>query len=342
MLYSFNEEEITNVVNIIRKDMGIRLVGSGHIPLLSISREQIKNVIENPLFLDFLKKNIEDRRLSFELKYKLMSLKWHLRLVESFRLFSLLPLLVKDLTLLSKDEQKFFLVFMGIRIDLIIENRFLELKDSPLEILQLLNLIQSFIENRKLSSEVKVEIFIAKWKIFLAKWRIIMPLFKLKSNLPKKVLVLDKLHASLRDFSIDSKFFDAEIQGRKIQDFLMIEVFGLMIQVIVNWTPEQIQEMVEIPSISNPIQNFIEDKGLNPSIREGLWLMKWLTIFSFKKSKPKALDPVKLGALLSRDLSRFNVETQEILIRKISKELNPEEAQEFMNLLKVEKNQPPN
>ena len=86
-LYSFNDREVEEIIDIIRKTMGI--IEDKSIPLLSIPIEQIKNIVESPLFLDFLTKNIENSHLLLSLRYNPMSLKWEQR--KDFIPPSLLP-----------------------------------------------------------------------------------------------------------------------------------------------------------------------------------------------------------------------------------------------------------
>ena len=308
-LYSFNAQEIKEIIDIIRKTMG--LIEDEYTPVLSIPREQIKNVVESPLFLDFLEKNIEDGCLFSPLRYSLMALKWGER--KDFMSSSLLLLFVRDLTLFTKDQQKFIMSLTGIRIDQIIENRFRELKDSPSETFELLNLTQSFIENEKLAFDIIQ-------KLFFLKWRTIVSL--LESN-NSNAFDTDKLEASLRALSRGFSLLDIVTQT-SIMDVLLED--GLE-----NRTSEQqVQKLVKNPSTSNPIQNFIENEGLDPSIRRYAFTIKWwiISLFIYNSS---VLHPVYIIALLE-DLSRFDVKIQALLISRVSRKWNwtPEQVQELM------------
>ena len=302
-LYSFNAREIKEIIDIIRKTIG--LIEDEYTPILSIPREQIKNVVESPLFLDFLEKNIEDGCLFSPLRYSLMALKWGER--KDFMSSSLLLLFVRDLTHFNKDEQEFIMSLTGIRIDQIIENRFRELKDSPSETFELLNLTQSFIENEKLAFDIIKKLFFLKWQITVS---------LLESDNPN-VFDTDKLEASLRDLSRSFSFLDI-----RTQVFLTEEIAE-------NQTSNQVQKLVKNPSTSNPIQSFIKNKGLRFDIRERFFFLKWRTISLFKEDSPNVLDPDKLEAFLG-DLNHFDVETQAFLIKRVSNKWTPEQVRELM------------
>ena len=259
-LYSFNAQEIKEIIDIISKTMG--LIEDEYTPVLSIPREQIKNVVESPLFLDFLEKNIEDGCLFSPLRYSLMALKWGER--KDFMSSSLLLLFVRDLTLFTKDQQKFIMSLTGIRIDQIIENRFRELKDSPSETFQLLDLTQSFIENEKTPLSVRENLFFLKWQIIVS---------LLESDNPNAPDI-NKLEASLRDLSRSFSSLDV-----RTQLFLTGEI-------VKNWTSKQVQKLVKNPSTSNPIQSFIKNEGLRLDIRRRFFLLKWWTISLFKEDSP--------------------------------------------------------
>ena len=303
-LYSFNAREIKEIIDIIRKTIG--LIEDEYTPILSIPREQIKNVVESPLFLDFLEKNIEDGCLFSPLRYSLMALKWGER--KDFMSSSLLLLFVRDLTHFNKDEQEFIMSLTGIRIDQIIENRFRELKDSPSETFQLLDLTQSFIENEKLAFDIIQKLFFLKWQTIVS---------LLESDNPN-VFGTDKLEASLRALSRGFSLLDIVTQTL------------LLNEVLKNRDSERVQRLVKNPSTSNPIQTFIENEGLDPSIRKYAFTIKWwiISLFIYNSS---VLHPVYINALLE-DLSRFDVKTQAYLIHIVSLEWKwtPEQIQELM------------
>ena len=218
------------------------------------------------------------------------------------------PLFVKDLTRFTKDEQEFFISTTNIRIDQIIENRFreLEAENSFSETFQILDLIQSFIENKKLAFDIIQKLFFLKWQI------IVSLLESDNSNAPD----INKLEESLRDLSRSFSFFDVRNQ-----------LFLLMRE---NWTSEQVQKLVKNPSTSNPIQSFIENEGLRLDIRKRLLFLKWWIISLFKEDNPNVLDPGKLEAFL-RDLNRFNVNTQaHIIIGVLEKKTPKQQVQELM------------
>ena len=401
-LSSFNEWELKEVIDIIRKTMGI--IEDKDIPILSIPRGQIKNIVENPLFLDFLKKNIEDRHLFLLLRYSLMSLKWEQREQrENFELSPLLSFFVRNLTLFTEGQQEISLNITDIMVDIIMEQiikeRFQENIDSFSEILQRLNFIDEIfiilIKNEKLVFyDIGKDLFLIniKWgftSLFKDNNQNVLDPVKLRAflrylsrfdvetqaSLLREVLIKwapehqelmeNPSILSLVKSFIKNKRLDLEV--RKDLFLIMLEVIPLFFkdkdqnvlnlseleeslrylsrfdvgtqayllrEGLIEWTPEQVRELMKNPSILRLVNSFIKNEDLDLEVRKDLSLIKWEAISLFKDNNQNMLDPVKLEAFL-RDLNFFDVEVQAYLIRGVSRKWTPEQIQELMDLLDV-------
>ena len=275
--------------------------------------EQVQELMKNLLFSNLIQSFIENEKIFLNVRRNLFFLKW-----KAISLFK-----ENDPNVLDNDKLKAFLRDLNFfdvetQASLIrgVSNKWtLEQVQELMENLLFSNLIQSFIENEKIFLNVRRNLFFLKWKA--------MSLFKEDSP---NVLDPDKLEAFLGDLN----HFDVETQASLIKGVLKYQ------------TPEQIRELMKNLLFSNLIQSFIENEKISLKDRRILFFLKWKAIPLFKENDPSVFDTDKLEAFL-RNLSFFDVETQDFLIREVSIRWNwtQKQIQELMDLLEVNQGQPP-